>query len=274
MKAVQFNDPQPEKKPKSMPVPEHTGIFKLHLTAQATLGTADLRESVKLPAGIGEDEWIAAKMIGIFDEVEMTVSLLDDLCNETDCPTMQAGKKTCYTWADEETPTPVNLPAKVYMNTLVSYGNKMLSNQKIVPTDGSAFPSRFRPTMKLLLKRFFRVYAHMYLHHFNDIVAHDLEAHVNCCFKHFLYFVLEFDLVSMEDMNPLLGLIQKFLKPSAPEAANGYSGDSKPKDRSRRWHGADAKKESHRASQKANDAGFEVGEPAGNACRAAVKAEL
>jgi len=35
-------------------------------------------------------------------------------------------------------------------------------------------------------------------------------AHLNTCFKHFVYFILEFQLVSKEELAPLKKLIVKF----------------------------------------------------------------
>mmetsp|Transcript_74971 Transcript_74971/g.243632 ORF Transcript_74971/g.243632 Transcript_74971/m.243632 type:complete len:124 (+) Transcript_74971:275-646(+) len=70
----------------------------------------------------------------------------------------------------------------------------------------------FLPMVKKLCKRFFRVYAHAYIHHFEDFQHFGGEAHLNCSFKHFLYFVLEFDLVDRDTMQPLSGLVKKFLE--------------------------------------------------------------
>jgi len=36
------------------------------------------------------------------------------------------------------------------------------------------------------------------------------EAHLNTCFKHFLLFALEFDLVDKKEMAPLAKLIEQF----------------------------------------------------------------
>jgi hypothetical protein len=41
----------------------------------------------------------------------------------------------------------------------------------------------------VIFKRLFRVYAHIYHSHFQKIVGLGAEAHLNTCFKHFIYFV-------------------------------------------------------------------------------------
>ena len=38
------------------------------------------------------------------------------------------------------------------------------------------------------------------------------EAHLNTCFKHFIFFVLQFDLVDSKELQPLAHLIESFSK--------------------------------------------------------------
>lgn len=194
-----------------MPVPEHTGIYNLHLQASATLGTAGVRASVKLPPGIDRDEWLASQLVGIFTEVGQVMCVLMDICCEGTCPRMSAGKHVLYNWADETDPTPRPLPAKEYMRTLMEYAQTRLEDRKLLPIDGSPLPPEFHGLLTTLCKRFFRVYAHAYISHFQVIDDHDAQGHLNFCFKHFLFFVLEFDLLSKEEMQPLEQLIARFV---------------------------------------------------------------
>ena len=42
---------------------------------------------------------------------------------------------------------------------------------------------------KTILKRLFRVYAHIYHQHFDPVIQLQEEAHLNTSFKHFIFFV-------------------------------------------------------------------------------------
>ena len=42
--------------------------------------------------------------------------------------------------------------------------------------------------MQVIFKRLFRVYAHIYHSHFKNVCGLGEEAHLNTCFKHFMYF--------------------------------------------------------------------------------------
>jgi len=65
------------------------------------------------------------------------------------------------------------------------------------------------PIVKQIYKRFFRVYAHIYHSHFSRIVKVGAEAHLNTCFKHFIFFVKEFKLIDDKELKPLDDLINK-----------------------------------------------------------------
>lgn len=64
--------------------------------------------------------------------------------------------------------------------------------------------------IKVIFKRLFRVYAHIYHSHFQHIMSLSLEYHLNTCFKHFIYFIDEFRLVDEKELAPLAELIQQF----------------------------------------------------------------
>jgi MOB kinase activator 1 len=65
------------------------------------------------------------------------------------------------------------------------------------------FPKTFRSTVKNIFKRLFRIYAHIYYSHAQEIVDLGVEAHLNTAFKHFYLFIREFDLVEQKEMAPL-----------------------------------------------------------------------
>lgn len=54
---------------------------------------------------------------------------------------------------------------------------------------GVPFPKNFLGMAKTILKRLFRVYAHIYHQHFPEVVQLGEEAHLNTSFKHFIFFV-------------------------------------------------------------------------------------
>lgn len=74
-------------------------------------------------------------------------------------------------------------------------------------TSGVPFPRNFLSVAKTILKRLFRVYAHIYHQHRDDVQRLDEEAHLNTSFKHFIYFIEEFGLIDKKELTPLQDLI-------------------------------------------------------------------
>lgn len=103
---------------------------------------------------------------------------------------MSAGAKYEYLWADGVKVTkPVRVPAREYVDLLMSWIEDQLNDEKLFPTSSAVpFPATFKATVKNIMKRLFRVYSHIYFHHWESICELKAEAHLNTCFKHFIYF--------------------------------------------------------------------------------------
>ena len=92
----------------------------------------------------------------------------------------------------------------------MNWVQSQIDNEMIFPSAiGVPFPKNFLSVAKTILKRLFRVYAHIYYEHFNQVIQLQEEAHLNTSFKHFIYFVQEFDLVEKKELAPLQELIDK-----------------------------------------------------------------
>ncbi|MGH0172132.1 UNVERIFIED_CONTAM: hypothetical protein FKN15_002956 [Acipenser sinensis] len=68
---------------------------------------------------------------------------------------------------------------------------------------GIPFPKNFIQICKKIVCRLFRVFVHVYIHHFDRIILMGAEAHVNTCYKHFYYFGTELNLIDRKELEPL-----------------------------------------------------------------------
>ncbi len=73
--------------------------------------------------------------------------------------------------------------------------------------------------MRTIFKRLFRVYAHIYHSHWDVMVSLGAEAHLNTCFKHFMYFTHAFALIDKKELSPLQELIDTSILPGGAAAA-------------------------------------------------------
>ena len=72
-----------------------------------------------------------------------------------------------------------------------------------------AYPADFRVRVSGIFRRLFRVFAHIYYSHFEQMVSLDADKHLNTAFKHFVFFIKEFDLVPANQLTPMADLIAK-----------------------------------------------------------------
>lgn len=189
--------------------------YSLHKQAQASLNSGiNLREAVKVPAGESVNDWLAVHVVDFFNRINLIYGTVTDYCTEETCPTMSGGPKYEYRWADgAEYKKPTALPAAKYISLLMDWIESQINNEDIFPIKIDVpFPKTFLPTCKKILTRLFRVFVHVYIHHFERLVTIGAEAHVNMCYKHFYYFVTQFDLVSQKELEPLAEMTSNICK--------------------------------------------------------------
>ncbi|XP_067893035.1 MOB kinase activator 3C-like [Heterodontus francisci] len=189
-----------------------TQRFELYKKAQASLKSGvDLKTVVQLPAGENFNDWIAVNTVDFFNRINLIYGTICEYCTERSCPIMSGGLKYEYRWQDEnkyKKPTKVTAPQ--YMNLLMDWIEALINNEDNFPTRvGVPFPKNFMQLCKKILTRLFRVFVHVYIHHFDRITTMGAEAHVNTCYKHFYYFVTEFDLTDERELEPLKLMTEK-----------------------------------------------------------------
>ena len=72
------------------------------------------------------------------------------------------------------------------MTLLMEWVESIINDESIFPVQvGSPFPKNFRSTCKKLLSRLYRVFVHIYVHHFDRII--DLQAVIHLNNSYFVY---------------------------------------------------------------------------------------
>ena len=154
---------------------------------------------------------------------------------------MSGGAKFEYLWQDgTKYKKPTHLPAPQYISLLMDWVESQINDENVrqsqlyeivfknyfqlfpVTTD-IPFPKTFQPQCKKILTRLYRVFVHVYVHHFDRIMSIGAEPHVNTCYKHFYYFVTEFELINEKEFAPLQEMTRKIctdiIAPPTPTGA-------------------------------------------------------
>ncbi|CAO1422736.1 unnamed protein product [Diamesa hyperborea] len=189
--------------------------YSLHKQAQASLSSGiNLKEVVRLPVGESLNDWVAVHVVDFFNRINLIYGTVSEYCTEATCPKMSGGSRYEYFWADgDKYKKPTALPAPKYIEKLMDWTEGQINNEDLFPvTTDIPFPNKFQSLSKKILTRLFRVFVHVYIHHFDRIVSIGAEAHVNTCYKHFYYFVTEFELIPPKEMAPLEELTKQVCK--------------------------------------------------------------
>ncbi|KAM3419413.1 hypothetical protein BST61_g5342 [Cercospora zeina] len=197
-----------------------TNSWQLKQFAEATLGSGSLRKVVQLPEGEDRDEWLAVNVVDFYNQINLLYGAITEFCSPQSCPEMKATDEFEYLWHDPpEVPKPTRLPAPTYISHLLSWTSNHLANSTTFPTHpGVPFPPNFQQTIRTIFKRLYRIYAHIYCHHYSVIRGLGLEAHLNTGFKHYVLFVEEFGLADEkgnkkgEWYGPLGELVESMLR--------------------------------------------------------------
>jgi len=186
-------------------IPEGTKQYQLKKYAEATLGSGNLRQAVILPEGEDLNEWLAVNTVDFFNQINMLYGTVTEFCTPHECPVMMAGPRYEYHWQDGlQFKKPTKLSAPEYVDALMNWVQIQLDDEATFPSKiGVPFPRTFHTTIKSIVRRLFRVYAHLYNHHFAVLCALSIEAHINTSYRHFLLFVNEFSLIDRKELAPL-----------------------------------------------------------------------
>ena len=165
---------------------------------------------VQLPKYLDIGEWIAFNVFEFFTNLSEIYGIIAEYVIPEAYPTMNAGPHTDYLWLDANN-RQVSLPAGQYIDLALTWINNKISDKRIFPTQHNvSFPSTFLRDVQRVMIQMFRIFAHIYHHHFDKIVHLSFEAHWNSLFAHFISFSKEFNIIDRKDMAPLLPLIENF----------------------------------------------------------------
>jgi len=171
-----------------------------------------------LPISEEHNKWLAHHLTDFFNEVWMLYGCLEGYCTKELCPKMTAGSRYQYLWRDgEKVHVPIACSAPEYSMRLFMWVESKLNDEKWFPIMvGETYPRQFRSLAKTILKKIFRIYAHMYRRHYLDIKIIGIEKLLNESFARYSFFVLQHKLVAKGDLKPMKALLNLWKGKTAP----------------------------------------------------------
>ncbi|XP_049851381.1 MOB kinase activator-like 1 homolog C [Schistocerca gregaria] len=169
---------------------------------------ANMREAVQLKEGVVLEEWLSMNVIEAHNTLLLIYGFICEDCTKETCPIMNAGNKYHYLWPNEKEGKAESLSAPVYIEKLFGWVASQIDDESVFATNG-VYSKAFIPTVKKIVSRMFRVYAHIYYEHLDAIRSNNARQHLDKCFRLFYYFVDTFKLISEKELVPLQPLIDQ-----------------------------------------------------------------
>ena len=188
---------------------------KLRDYTAATLGSGNMRGAVVVPEGEDKNEWLAANTLDFFDHVSLLYGIVAESAAAKYTKQSEgfpAGYE--YRWADGvKVKNPIKCSSPEYVKYVMDWADEKINDTSLFPIeDGAAHPKGFFKELQSIYKRLFRIYAIMYAVHTDLIKELGAEAHLNTCFKHFMFFILEFKLVADKEMKPIKSICDRYIE--------------------------------------------------------------
>lgn len=183
-----------------------------------TLGSGDITGAVKLPPGEELNEWIAANTVDFYNELSLMWGIICDV----GVPPMEPGEgfpPGFQYLRSASTPTAAMLfknntntscSGPEYIDFVMSWVDKEISDGVLFPRNASTpFPKNFMQSVRVIYTRLFRIFAIVYYHHYAQLEESGAVSHLNTSFKHFIFFIWEYDLVSEAEQEALAEIIKE-----------------------------------------------------------------
>lgn len=155
-----------------------------------------------LPKYVDIREWVAVNVFDFYTNLNEFYGVLTESCTQHTCPTMSGGANLNYTWTTPDRKQ-VSLPAPTYIDSVMSSVQNLLEDENVFPTkSGQDFHESFPATIKFIFRQLYRVFAHIYHAHYQQILHLRSEPHFNSLFAHFLAFgrAREYELLDAKDI--------------------------------------------------------------------------
>lgn len=174
-------------------------------------------------------------MVDFYNQVNLLYGAITEFCSPQSCPEMKATDEYVarlslhrpvqvhtdvpprfeYLWQDNENyKRPTKMAAPAYIEQLMTWVQGNIDNEAVMPSRiGVPFPKTFPSLVRQIFKRMYRVYAHIYCHHYPVIRELGLEPHLNTSFKQYVLFIDEHNLATGKDFwGPLGDLVDSMLR--------------------------------------------------------------
>lgn len=176
--------------------------------------------AVKCPEEEDLNDFYAANLVDFFNDLVLLYDIVAEKSSDLRSKAFPPGYE--YRWQNGD--KLVTVKACEYVDFVFLWVADQISNERIFPSSADVeFPQDFEGYVRDIFKKLFRVYAIIYHSFFKEFEALGGTKHLNTCFKHFMFFVFEYNLVDAHDLNALESVVAKLREDFKKQGKTSFS---------------------------------------------------
>lgn len=167
----------------------------------------DYKKIMEKPANCSAEDWQIINLVEFLHRMELLYTSCSLFCTTDTCPMFNAGPQYKYFWEDTDSTNTIQVSAPEYFSNLKRYIKRCLQDPNIIPTESWVVMSKEqRDVLKTCYRRLFRILAHLYICHFENISSikkPNIVEIMNTILAHYSHFAIENNLIEYKDVEML-----------------------------------------------------------------------
>jgi MOB kinase activator 1 len=186
----------------------HEAFLLYHLGGEHRPDFSDL--NAKIPAdGEGRNLWFLFQAVCFVKSLQVFHNLATTrFCSSESCPILSVGALYEYRWRDPDTGDILSTCAPSYMHLLFDFVDGILKKSELSSISYDCAAD--------LLRRTFRVYAHIYHEHYSEISLLGLTAEFEARLNHLSQFLIKTRIMTVKELLPMRTFFSGKLRSGCP----------------------------------------------------------
>ncbi|CAL6041145.1 Mob1-like_protein [Hexamita inflata] len=163
-------------------------------------------QTITCPPQIDANDFISYQLCEFVEQTEAFFNIVKEECNSAaTCDIMQAGlRNSYYLW---DTDSKQNVKASCYCEKVLVWTTQQLQNEQLF-AETENLPKDFLKQVKKIYQRVFRVWAHIYVNHYANLIKQGCDVLFQQALMQLIEFCSKYQLLEQEDLDPVKSVLK------------------------------------------------------------------
>ena len=167
----------------------------------------DYNKIMQKPPEYSDEDWQIINLVEFLHRMELLYTSCSLFCTTDTCPMFNAGPQYIYAWEDTDSSVTIQVSAPEYFSNLKRYIKRCLQDPSLIPSESWVKMSdEQHDVLKTCYRRLFRILAHLYICHFENISSikePNIVQIMNTILAHYSHFAIQNGLIEYKEVEML-----------------------------------------------------------------------